>query len=182
MTFRSFVENPKKVSYFGIDKDEKIIYVLRSSFIMNIPWMLLSVLLIIAPSIVLPYLPDSVSLEFKFVLIVFWYLFTFGYIFREFLGWFFNVYIISNKKIVDVDFYGLLYTNISEAPLENVEDVTSQISGSVGVIFNIGNVEIQTAGEKREFEFTNIADPAKIRDLISDLVAAKKHKKRKVKK
>lgn len=101
-------------------------------------------------------------------------MFGFGFILQNFLNWFFNVYIITNKKIVDVDFHGILYKNISEAPLRNVEDVTSNVSGALEVIFNYGSVYVQTAGERREFEFENVSHPAKIRDIISDLVAKKK--------
>jgi hypothetical protein len=76
---------------------------------------------------------------------------------------------------VDVDFHGILYKNISEAPLRNVEDVTSNISGALEVIFNYGSVFIQTSAEKREFEFENVKNPSKIRDIISDLVTEMKH-------
>jgi hypothetical protein len=84
--------------------------------------------------------------------------------------WYFNVYIISDKKIVDIDFRGFLYKNISEAPIKNIEDVTSNVSGLFGTTFNFGYVDIQTSAEKREFEFENVSNPSKIRDLIADLV------------
>ncbi len=71
---------------------------------------------------------------------------------------------------MDIDFRGLTYKNISEAPIKNIEDVTSNVSGFFGTTFNYGYVDIQTSAEKREFEFENVTNPAKIRDLISDLV------------
>jgi len=76
-----------------------------------------------------------------------------------------------------MDFHGITYKNISETMIDNIEDVTSNISGPVGTIFNIGHIFIQTAGEKREFEFNDIADPSTIRDIISDLVAEKRTNK-----
>jgi len=51
-----------------------------------------------------------------------------------------------------------------------VEDITSTVSGATQMIFNYGNVVIQTSAEKREFEFEAVSNPAKVRDLISDLV------------
>ena len=78
--------------------------------------------------------------------------------------------VITNKKLVDMDFIGLAYKNISETMLYNIEDVTSNITGIVGTIFNVGDVFIQTAAEMREFEFIGADDPSKVRDLIIDLV------------
>lgn len=174
MIYSSFIENPKNMTYSGEDKDETILYVFRQSFIANLSWIFISILMLFAPFLLWPFIPNYISSGFKFSSALFWYTITFGYFFQNFFNWFFNVYIISDKKIVDVDFQGFLYKKISEAPLSSIEDVTSTISGTVGVLFNIGNIYIQTAAENREFEFDGVSDPAKIRDIISDLVAAKK--------
>ncbi|OGC39067.1 hypothetical protein A3K42_00645 [candidate division WWE3 bacterium RBG_13_37_7] len=174
----SFVEHPKNVTYDGADKDEKILYVLRQSIVVNIPWMLLVILMAIIPSFVFPMLPTFIDAKFRLMLFLFWYLILIGYTFQRVLNWFFNVYIISNKKIVDVDFHGILYKNISEALLNNIEDVTSTVHGFWGVVFNFGDVTIQTAAEEREFDFGNIDNPSVVRDIISDLVAERRHHKK----
>lgn len=175
--FKSILEHPNGITYDGVDADEKILYVMRQSFITNIPWIFMVIVLSISPMFLLPTLPDFISVSFRLVLVIFWYLVTFGFGFQRFLNWFFNVYIVSDKKIVDVDFHGIMYKNISEAPLRSIEDVTSTVKGFFGVIFNIGDVYIQTAAEQREFEFTNIDNPSKVRDLISDLVAKKRRER-----
>lgn len=179
----SFVKNPKNVTFDGEDSDEFILYIIRKSFVTNMDWVF-----IVAVMAYVPFLAGSfyetlnpseatiISASFAFVLTVSWYVFTLGFLLMNATNWFFNVYIITNKRIVDIDFHGLLYKNISEAPLKNVEDVTSNISGTLPVIFNYGNVYVQTAAERREFEFENVDTPAKIRDIISDLVTgSKKH-------
>lgn len=174
MFIKSILKNPKGISYEGEDKDEKILYVFRQSLLTNIPWLFITFIMLVSPLFLVSMLPSFISYELKFLLVVFWYLVTFGYTFQRVLNWFFNVYIISNKKILDVDFHGFLYKNISEAPLKSIEDVTSNVKGALGVIFNIGDVYIQTAAEKREFEFTKLDDPSHVRDLVSDLVARKR--------
>jgi hypothetical protein len=68
-----------------------------------------------------------------------------------------------------------MYKNISETTLDNVEDVTSNVTGALGMIFNIGDVFIQTAAERREFEFHAVDDPSRVRDLIADLSAEKRN-------
>ncbi|MBD3365845.1 hypothetical protein GF360_00710 [candidate division WWE3 bacterium] len=174
--FSSFIKEPKRTSFDGEDHDERIIYILRRSFITNLDWIAAATIMLLIPFALdllyanasLQNLP-SISGRLAFILNIFWYLITFGFIFQSFLNWFFNVYIITNKKIVDVDFHGILYKNISEASLKRVEDVTSNITGALRVIFNYGHVYIQTSAEKREFDFEDVANPAKIRDLIADL-------------
>ena len=171
----SHIRNPTKAFYDGEDRDEDILYLIRKSSITNIPWIVATIVLAVTPLLIGPYLlsldPTRRLFTFTFstLLIVFWYLFTFGYALQSFLNWFFNVYIITNKKIVDIDFHGISYKNISEAALRNVEDVTSTIHGPIGLIFNLGDVHIQTSAERREFEFESVRKPAKIRDIVFDL-------------
>ena len=180
--FSSFIQKPKRTSFDGEDRDEYILYVLRRSFITNIGWIATGTLMILVPFVLdIIYanttansLP-TLSPKLAFILNLFWYLLTLGFIFQCFLNWFFNVYIITNKKVVDMDFHGLLSKNISEAPLRNVEDVTSNVTGALRVIFNYGHVYIQTSAEKREFDFEDVANPSKIRDLISDLAVEVRH-------
>ena len=174
----SFIKNPVKAAFYGEDTDENILYILRSSPIITIPWILASLAFAVVPFFVSPILYGAsmngekfFSIPFVFALTLFWYLFTFGFFFQNYLNWYYNVYIITNKRIVDIDFHGVMYKNISETTLSNVEDVTSNVKGTLGIIFNIGDVYIQTAAERPQFEFTSVDQPSKIRDIISDLVA-----------
>ncbi|GIW69297.1 MAG: hypothetical protein KatS3mg101_0044 [Patescibacteria group bacterium] len=174
----SLTENPRAISYEGRDEDERIKYVIRRSVLLTVPWILTTAFLFVVPLLVpylLKYIPKGSPTIFDkgsvFIITILWYLFSFGFFLQNLLSWFFNVLIVTNKKIVDMDFIGLLYKNISETTLGNIEDVTSNVSGPLGITFNIGSVFIQTAGEKREFEFGGIDDPSAIRDIISDLVS-----------
>jgi hypothetical protein len=137
--YKSFIKDPEHICYDGEDSNEKILYILRRSLYTNIGWTLVTALLIVAPFILTPHfiietmgLKEIIRPQFYTIIYLFWYLLAFGYGFQNFLNWFFNAYIISTKKILDFDFHGLLYKNISEAPLTNVEDVTSTM-GSIGV-------------------------------------------------
>ncbi|HXK52486.1 PH domain-containing protein [Candidatus Nomurabacteria bacterium] len=180
----SFLEKPKNMGFEGEDRDEHILYLFRKSFLTNAGWITATIIML-----TVPFLANSVLIslnsknaglipvQFILVLNIFWFLFTFGFALTSFVNWFFNIYLISNKRMVDMDFVGILHKNISEAPLTSVEDTTSNVSGALRTVFNIGSVYIQTAAERREFEFIDVADPAKVRDLISDLVTEKKEAK-----
>jgi len=173
----SFVKDPAHTKFDGEDGDEKVLYVLRKSFVTNVGWILLSALLIIAPALFNTLFvslnidnPGFITPKLTFNINALWYLFTFGYIFQRFLNWYFNVYIISDKRIVDMDFYSLLYRKVSDAPLRNIEDITYDVSGIFESLFNYGDVTIQTAAETKEFNFEGVANPARVQDILSDLV------------
>lgn len=175
--FKSLEAKPKNAHYDGEDSDEEILYILRKSFITNYKWIFMTVLFVFLPLAVNATLflinkgsANFIPVNLALVANIFWYLFVFGFAFANYVNWFFNVYIITNKKLVDMDFVGLLYKNISETPLANVEDVTSNISGVFGTVFNIGDVRIQTAAEEKEFDFELVGNPSKVRDIISDLL------------
>ncbi len=80
-----------------------------------------------------------------------------------------NVQIITNLRIVDIDQVGLFSHEVSELHIENIEDVTSNVSGILGTIFNYGDVFVQTAGSKERFEFSDVPNPGSINKLVLDL-------------
>lgn len=179
----SCVQNPKNARISGEDEDEIILYLFRRAFITNFRWIFIATLgLVLVPLFnafiitLSPNIHANLNPGFILSLNVFLYVVIFGYAFQGFLNWFFNIYIITNKRIFDLDFTGFLQKTISEAPLENVEDVTSTVSGTIRVVLNIGTVYIQTAAEEREFEFTDMSNPSKVRDIIADIVTEKKNK------
>lgn len=182
MLLGSKLRHPTHTRFEGEDSDEKILYIFRRSFVTNFDWMAVALLLLTVPFVVDIILLQAnnatraaISPFFIFVVHVFWYIFAFGFIFQNFINWFFNVYVVTTKKIIDIDVVGFLYKNVSEASILNIEDVTSNISGAKRMIFNYGDVMIQTAAETKEFEFADVANPNKVRDIISDIATAAKH-------
>lgn len=178
MLFGAFVEHPRSANFYGEDADEQIVLVLRRSLITNFRWLFLGIIALLAPwvfSTVLIVLGDTsikdVPYSLTFIGISLWILFWSAYLYVNFLNWFYNVHIVTNWRIVDMDFSGFLHRDITEAPLRTIQDVTHQISGFVPVIFNYGHIIIQTAGENQQIDFHNVPKPARAADIISDLVA-----------
>jgi hypothetical protein len=175
--FRSLLRNPPNTSYEGKDNDEIVIMLIRQSLISTISWIVTAVFFFIIPFFLIPFLSNLEYMNekvfnssFIFGFTLFWFIALFGYIYQKFLEWYFEVLLVTNKKIVDMDRGA---TNISETFLNNVQDVTSKMSSVLGQIFNIGSIHIQTAAEREEFEFHLVDNPSEIRDAISDLVSKK---------
>lgn len=170
----AFLVNPTDIRFDSQEEDEKIVFLLRRHVVTTIPWILVVVILAILPIFFFNFFdltefPAHFPLELFPMCATFWYLVTLGYTFESFLNWYFNVDIVTNKRIVDIEFWGILYRRVSELEYANVEDVTYAVHGLPATIFNYGNVFIQTAAEKREFEFKSIPNPDIVHDKITDL-------------
>ena len=173
--FKSFIKEPKNTSYKGAHIDERVQILVRRSLLSVYYWVITSIIFFTVPFFFIPFLARLqyngaavFGSSFLLCLTLFWYIFLFGFILQCFFDWFFDVFLVTNKKIVDID---RNCTSISETPLRNVEDITSRIYAPWGQVFNIGSIFVQTAGEQTEFEFEMLDDPSTVRDAISDLVS-----------
>lgn len=170
--FAAFVVKPKNLSFETQEKEEKVLLLLRRHVITNVPWIVAAVLLLLVPFF-LPLIPlsllDFFPDRFRFVSLVIWYLLVFGFVFEQFLDWYFNVYVITDERIIDFDFYSLIYKRVSEAKIDKIEDITFEMTGVLKSIFNYGTIFIQTAGESREFEFVDTPQPQRVVKFLNEL-------------
>ena len=160
----SFADHPLGVHFSTQGDGEEIEMFLRRHFITNLPWIISTFLLMIAPPVVVPllspYLPIQIPTALSIVLIFFWYLAVLGGLFlTSFINWYFNVYIVTNERIIDVDFVNLLYREISSTRLNLIQDVTVRSGGVIRSIFHYGDVFIQTAGTQLNFDFHAVPEP-----------------------
>lgn len=167
----SFMVRPTGFRFDTQEKQEDVLLLLRRHVLTNVPWMLIVLAMALAPAAlrVVPLL-SPIPGRFQFMVIVLWYMLTLGYLLESFLTWYFNVYIITDERVVDVDFYSLIYKEVSSAKIENIEDLTYKMGGAVQSIFNFGTVYIQTAGEKREFDFEHVPRPDKVVQFLNELI------------
>ena len=83
--------------------------------------------------------------------------------------WFFNVYIVTTERVVDVDFYNLIYKKVSDADLIKIQDVSYNQGGVLRTLLNYGDVNIQTAGEVTNFDFEAVPQPDRVAKILQDL-------------
>ncbi len=150
--------------------DEEVILVLRAHPITQLPWIFNSIVLFLILIILNAFLPLVLSLNQIVFTNILSIVFIASYFFYNVLVWYFNVGIITNKRIVDIDFSDIIYKEITEARLSRVEDITSKGGGFLETFFNFGDVFIQTAGTEQNIEFMNIPNPADTVRIIDDLL------------
>ncbi len=166
----SYFYFPDSVKFIAKDSKEKIVLLLRRHPITNVPWIIVSLLMFAAPMVLstfplLSFMPD----RFQFVSILIWYMVTIAFTFESFLNWFFSVYIITDERLFDVDFINLIYREISEANLEQIQEVTTKMGGVIRTVFDYGGVHIQTASDKPNIEFEAVPHPDQVAKIIREL-------------
>lgn len=172
--FSSYVEKPQNCRFEGQDADEKILLLLRAHPITNLTWIIPAVLLFFWPyavPVVAKFLNFDLSIlpaSFGILLLIINYLLVLIISFEGFLYWYFNIYIVTDKNILDVDFHSVLFKNIDVAPLRNIEDASSSMGGILNAVFHFGNVFIQTAGTSRNIDFIDVPKPHQVADFILD--------------
>jgi len=170
----TYAMHPDGLRFETQEEQEEVILFLREHLIVLLPTILLGIIMVVAPTILFPlffrflHLPIDVPTGYLIVGTVFWYVVTFGFLLAQFLHWFFNIYIVTNERVVDIDFVNLLYKEFSEARLAKIQDLSFTAGGVFAAIFNYGSVHVQTAGEMPNFVFEKVRNPEQIVKTISE--------------
>lgn len=156
-----------------ITKDEKKIAVFRRHWIVMFFEMMVFAFIGIVPVIAIPIAISIVGVEIIpqmqrlfFVLTAIWILFVWIAFFVVYTNYYLDVWIITNKRLIDVEQKGLFTREISTVRIENIQDAVSNIKGFVQTMFNYGEVHVQTSGAEREFVIYDVHDPKRVKDQI----------------
>ena len=177
--FGSFVVTPPKTRFESQDDDEKIVVLGRRHFITNLKWLTIACFAIFVPMFWGEFpMIKALDVNTSFILSIVWYSALLFYVIQNFVLWFYNVYIVTNERLVDVDFFGLLYKNINVTQIGKLEDVNYSQRGLFAGFFNFGDVVVQTSSEQRSddrseksaFTFDHIANPDLVVKIISELM------------
>lgn len=183
---RSFVENialhndhsfnsfPKGLKFHGKEQGEQVVLVIRSHWIIYLPQILATLLVLALPWIIVAVSGAILENITVFVALLLTSLLTSASIVvSSILKWYYNVSIITDQRVIDLDFPNIMAHSMSEAQLEKIEDVTHKQLGILGSFFDVGSVYIQTAGTAQNIEFTNVPRPRDIQDILIDMLESK---------
>lgn len=98
------------------------------------------------------------------------------YAYRTFQIWHDSVFLVTDRRLVDMDRRGLWARVVSEVSYPDVEDVSYAIDGLFATIFRYGTLTVQMAGNAVELQVYNVRHPAKVHNLINDLRREEKEK------
>ncbi len=185
----SLVVNPERLSFQTQHEEEQVMLLGRRHPITNLGWMSLVCVALFVPMFWkgFPFFAVLTDVTLTKVTIL-WYLALIFYVIMNFLLWFYNVYIVTDERLVDVDFAGLLNKTVNIAELGKLEDVNYTQSGLLDSVFNMGDVVVETASEQKTpdtsgegsaFTFEQISNPDKVAQVISQLMDNEEEEDRK---
>ena len=137
-----------------LKKEEKLLLITRQHWIKL--WM--PVLAWLVLSTVLLLLIDNAAIALTVILL------TAIYPLLEYVNWKYNLWAVTNMRVVDESGFFTRYSK--ESPLDKINNVEYD-QPLMGRIFGFGNVDIQTAAEMGETKYTLIHHPKLLKDTIT---------------
>lgn len=177
----SYCEKPSGVTFADRLENEELLLFLRKHFVTNVPWIVSAVALSLAPFILLALsglgvLPISfLPPVYITMTLLLYYFFIAGFIFVHYLTWFYNIDLVTNQRILDIDFSSLVFENVDATKLSQVEDVGYKQVGIIRSIFDYGDIHLHTAGPSSNFEFFAVPHPERVINIINDLIGRTRH-------
>jgi membrane protein implicated in regulation of membrane protease activity len=179
--FAAYCEKPSGVNFPDRLDEEILILFLRKHFVTNMPWVISAIALLMLPFLVWTIVSvglisiDVLPSNYIIMITILYYLFVTGFIFTHYLTWFYNIGLVTNLRIIDIDFSSLVFENVDATKLSQVEDVGYKQVGIVRSIFDYGDVHMHTAGPASNFEFLAVPHPEKIINIINGLIGKAHH-------
>jgi membrane protein YdbS with pleckstrin-like domain len=178
---KSFIPNlvvfPRKFSFYSKDAEEDVVLMIRKHWIAFVPNIMFTILLLLFP-LVLLYLSSRTQFFGSYKIYIGVLILCLGLatnlIVTTILKWYYTLYIVTDNRFVIVRMENALFHSYGETSLSKIQDVTHRTSGVISVLFDIGEVDIDTAGHEVDFQLKEIPRPREIQDVIMDLIQMRK--------
>jgi len=105
------------------------------------------------------------------ILYTVWLLIMWMALFNIWTNYYLDVWTITNKRVIAVDQRGLFSRTTGSFRLERLQDIIIDVHGIIPTLLNFGSVEIQTAGEEKNFKVFGVPAPSHIKALILSAVS-----------
>ncbi|MEK7642776.1 MAG: PH domain-containing protein [Patescibacteria group bacterium] len=102
-----------------------------------------------------------------------WVLVLWVIFFIEWTDYYLDVWILTNKRIVDIEQRGFFHRHVTSFRYEQIQDITVNTKGLIATFFKFGTLHIHTAGstsgttEHDDIIIDHAANPEEIRTLVA---------------
>lgn len=152
--------------FIGQGKKEKIEFLVRKHWVIDLRVAVMTLSTLVIPILVfllfvIIYWPNFFSQFGGIATVVFliYVLFTEMIIYIKWLNEELDLIIVTNLRVINLDQVKFMERTVSETNLAQVQDVKGIAKGIMSNMFNYGDLEIQTAGEKIVFKIENVPHP-----------------------
>lgn len=99
-----------------------------------------------------------------------WVLFVWVMFMAMWTNYYLDVIVLTNKRIIDLEQFILFSRDEVTIPINRIEDIKIEVEGFLPTVLHYGNLQIQTAGAKRETVMAGIRNPEQIKAQIDRLL------------
>jgi len=149
------------------DKIEETIIVLRPHVVFLV-WPLFLVLLGFG-LVVLIFVYFGASLWFSIIFFL-WLILAGSFFIYRLLTWYLNQYIFTTKRVIAKEQTGLFSRLTTEARLKDISNISYQVNGIWAVLFNYGDIFIQTVDLDEPIVLPDICKPGQIKEELNELI------------
>jgi uncharacterized membrane protein YdbT with pleckstrin-like domain len=111
----------------------------------------------------------ALSGELIVFLSLLWVFFIWIWGFVVWTDYYLDVWIVTNKRVFDVEQKGFFKRDVSIFRMDRVQDIKTHVAGIIPTLLNFGEIHVQTAGSDREFVMHGAPAPAQLKQAISTL-------------
>jgi len=175
--FKIFIETAN--SFEGQEEGEEVVLLLRRHPIVIILRLLGLFLAFFLPIIIALVFVDFIIIHNLSILFLFlislWALFIWILAFYAFTMYTLDVWIVTDRRIIDSTQHGFFNRKVSELHLSRIQDISVNTDGVIQTFFKFGDLHIQTAGTEERFKFLQIPKPNIVKDQMMKTAFAKHH-------
>lgn len=93
---------------------------------------------------------------------------------RTYVEWLLNALLITNERVMHVHQRGFFTRTVSETTYDKVTDVRSEVRGFLQTAFNLGSIEVQTAGDGENLRLNGVRHPSQIQTVLTNILRTAK--------
>ncbi|MBL4644718.1 MAG: PH domain-containing protein [Candidatus Pacebacteria bacterium] len=156
-----------------LQPEEKVLLVVRKHwfihFMDSIGIVVIGIIPFIFVTFVAPFVSVHAAVPAFFTAM--WLLAIWMMLFTVWTNYYLDIWIVTDKRIINIDQIHLFKRDISTLRIERVQDIKVEMHGIFATIFGFGNLQIQTAGPVASFYLIKgIPNPSYVRNAILERI------------
>lgn len=158
----------KPILFDGQHDDEEVIYVFRRHPVVmrhGLVAILIGILIGMIPMTIWP--PLELTLK-PFLPMIIGMLLGSVYLFYQWIGWYYTVFIISDQRFIQISQRGLFNRSVVDIGLDKIQNVNFQVAGIQETILGFGTILVQTF--VGDLVLDKIHHPAKVQERIVKII------------
>lgn len=156
-----------------LEENEQIIRIIRKHWLPMFFSLFITFVIAIAPIIFFVILKKIIFADLTahnlFILIFLYFvylIFVWISIFISWINYYLDIWILTNKRIIDIEQISLFSRKTSSIRLDRIQNVQIEVLGIIDTFFKIGNIKVQTAADNKDFVIRTASNPERIKELI----------------